>query len=260
MRTDVLERHYAAIGARLEAIEGGSDGRPWIDIRTDRRGERFVIGYRVETEHDLEVIHVDRTNRHLLLLMRRSRDDRKSKFLCGFDERHWFVAAVPEDARGVTDVATAKAALQPELVHEAVSRSRPKDRFRRRNSAYIRQGEWFFVPTPELDPPASHVIRDEALSRGRGKPHIMERAFRSGGTLVYVSWRSPSGITQGELDRLPEHVRREGWRPMTRGADVYAAGAIRHPDHATVHLNGWHRVAMNTEQRARAMQHVVFLD
>jgi hypothetical protein len=38
MRTDVLERHYAAIGARLEAIEGGSDGRPWIDIRTDRRG------------------------------------------------------------------------------------------------------------------------------------------------------------------------------------------------------------------------------
>ena len=259
MRTEVLERHYAAIGARVEAIEGASGSGPWIDIRVDSRGERFVIGYAEDGEDDLEIVNVDRTGRHLLLLTRRG--DLKSKFLCGHDERHWFVAAVPEDARGVTDVATAMDALQPRLVQDAVTRSRPKDRFRRRNSAYVRQGEWFFVPVPELSPPESHVVRDEPLTRGRGKAHIMERAFRTGGELVYVSRAHQRGLTQAEVDRLPEHTRRQhSWQPMTRDADVYANGSIRHPDHATVRLDGWHRVAMNTEQRARAMRNVVFLD
>jgi hypothetical protein len=57
---------------------------------------------------ELEVVDVDRNDRHLLLLVRDGEE--KSKFLCGHDERHWFVAAVPEDARGVTGVAAAKAA------------------------------------------------------------------------------------------------------------------------------------------------------
>jgi hypothetical protein len=41
---------------------------------------------------------------------------------------------------------------------------------------------------------------------------------------------------------------------------VYAKGSVRHPDHATIHLATWHRVLMNTEQAARAMRHVAFLD
>jgi hypothetical protein len=45
-----------------------------------------------------------------------------------------------------------------------------------------------------------------------------------------------------------------------RDPEVYAKGAVRHSDHATVHLAGWHRVLMNTEQRARAMRHVRFID
>src|SRR5881275_3217634 len=57
----------------------------------------------------------------------------KSKFLCGHDERHWFVAAVPEAARGVTGVTTAKIALQPDAVQELIARVKPKDQFRRRN-------------------------------------------------------------------------------------------------------------------------------
>jgi hypothetical protein len=259
MRTDVLERHFAAIGARVEAIEGATRGRPWIDIRRDGRGERYVIGYARGRDDDLEVVNVDRTTRHLLLLTRRG--ETKSKFLCGHDERHWFVSAVPEDALGVTDVGTAMAALQPELVQEAVSRTRPKERFARRNSAFVRQGEWFFVPAPDVNPAETLVLRSEPLSRGRGKPHVMERAFRTGGTLVYVSWRYPNGLTQSQLDGLPESLRRsQAWVPMTRDADVYATGTVRHPDHATIRLEGWHRVAMNTEQRARAMRNVVFLD
>jgi hypothetical protein len=125
-----------------------------------------------------------RDDRHLLLLARI--DGAKSKFLCGHDERHWFVAAVPEEARGVTGVVAAKAALQPEAVREVVERKRPKDPFRRRNSAYVRQGEWFFVPA-DVDPPAAEVLRNEPLFRSGGTPHVMQYAYRRGGEPVYVS-------------------------------------------------------------------------
>ena len=43
MNTEALERHFAAIGARLE-IEGSPfAGGMKIDVRADRRGEHFVI-------------------------------------------------------------------------------------------------------------------------------------------------------------------------------------------------------------------------
>jgi len=194
-----------------------------------------------------------------LLLSRDGRD--KSKFLLGYDERHWFVAAVPEDARGVTGVQAAKAALQPTLVHQAIGRARPRDPFRRRNRAYVRQGEWFFVPAPEVRFSKALALRNEPLSRGRGQAHTMEYAYRLGGETVFVNDRHPAGLTQAEFAALPERQRKgEPWRHMIRDAEVFANGAVRHPDHATVHLAGWHRVLMNTEQGARAMRHVAFLD
>ena len=132
---------------------------------------------------------------------------RKSKFLCGHDERHWFVAAVPEAARGVTGVLTAKAALQPSAVRALVERRRPKDPFRRRNAAYLRQGEWFFVPAAGIDPPAALVLRSEPLTRGAGNAHVMQFAYRRGGDDVYVSRRFPTGLSQARFERLPERER-----------------------------------------------------
>src|SRR6478609_4658561 len=141
MGTEVLERRFAAIGARLNIV-GPPTGAPRIDIGQDARGEFFDVRFsRTGRPIELFVVDVDRADRHLLLLVRDGRE--KSKFLCSHDERHWFVAAVPEDARGVTGVATAKAALQPALVQSAIGRVRPKDPVRRRNAAYVRQGEWF---------------------------------------------------------------------------------------------------------------------
>jgi hypothetical protein len=161
----------------------------------------------------------------------------------------------------VTGVATAKLALQPELVRTAIGRARPKDPLERRNAAYVRQGEWFFVPAPELEPPAALVLHGEPLSRGRGQAHVIELAYRRGGQVVWVNRRHPSGISDARYRRLTEKDRRTGgWARFVRDPELYANGAIRHPDHATIVLRGWHRVAMNTEQRARAMRHVAFLD
>jgi len=260
MSSEMLERRFAAVGARLKVAETPWRGEPRIDMRTDARGEYFDVGFAGGDQAvDLEVVDVQPRDRHLLLLARV--DDEKSKFLCGHDERHWFVAAVPEAARGVTGVATAKAALQPPAVRELVERTRPKDPFRRRNAAYVRQGEWFFVPAPGIDPPAALVLREEPLSRGRGTAHMMQFAFRLGGSVLYVSRRQPAGITADHYARLtPEQRRSGGWSRRVRDPEVYATGAVRHPDHATIRLVGWHRVLMNTEQGARAMRHVVFID
>jgi hypothetical protein len=170
----MLDRRFATIGARVK-ISGDGRGEPRIDVRSDRRGVFFEVRFAGRGNAvDLEVVDVAPAERHLLLLARGG--DEKSKFPCGHDERHWFVAAVPESARGVTGVRTAKAALRPELVRDAIERVRPKDAFRRRNSAYVRQGEWFFVPAPEVDPLMTLVLFDEPLSRGRGNAHLMQFA------------------------------------------------------------------------------------
>jgi hypothetical protein len=260
MSSETLERRFAAVGARVKVADGPWRGEPRIDVRTDARGEYFDVGFTLgERGVDLEVVDAQPRDRHLLLLARVGEE--KSKFLCGHDERHWFVAAVPEAARGVSGVATAKAALQPQAVRMLVERTRPKDPFRRRNAAYVRQGEWFFVPAAGIDPPKAFVLRDEPLTRGRGKAHVMQFAYRRGGDVVYVNRRHPAGISEVRFARLtPEQRRSGGWARMVRDPEVYAKGAVRHPDHATIHLADWHRVLMNTEQGARAMRHVAFID
>jgi hypothetical protein len=260
MSSETLERRFAAVGARVKVAEGPWRGEPRIDVRTDARGEYFDIRFAVgEGGVELEVVDVQPRDRHLLLLARTGEE--KSKFLCGHDERHWFVAAVPEAARGVSGVATAKAALQPQAVRALVERTRPKEPFRRRNAAYVRQGEWFFVPAAGLDPADAFVLRDERLSRGRGKAHVMQYAHRRGGATVYVNRRHPAGISETRYARLTPDQRRSGaWMRMVRDPELYAKGTVRHPDHATIHLAGWHRVLMNTEQGARAMRHVAFID
>lgn len=234
---EVLTRRFATMGARVE-LHGRPLGTPSIDVI----GRRFQIRFPGEGER-VEVEAVDVRDRHLLLLVRNGGE--KSKFLCGHDERHWFVAAIPENARGVNGVTAAIQALKPELAH-----GRP----------HVRQGEWFFVPEPTLEVKDWFVLRNEPIRRGNGNPHLVQYLFRRGGETVYVSDRHPNGLTQREYDALPDRAREAFWDVMVRDAEVFAKGTVRHPDHATITLNGWHRVVMNTEHRAQAMRHVAFLD
>jgi hypothetical protein len=45
-----------------------------------------------------------------------------------------------------------------------------------------------------------------------------------------------------------------------RDPEVFVRGRVWHNDHKTVVLEGWHRVAMNTEGEAPFASRVVFLD
>jgi hypothetical protein len=171
----------------------------------------------------------------------------KNKFLLGHDERHWFAAAVP--GGNVRDVRTAIASLRPEEIE---------------GRRAIRQGEWFFVPEPGVSEKGAVIHRNEPLSRGAGsKPHICTEMMRRGGVTVMVCRQYPTGISIAEYDRLiatDQRATSYAWRRMTRDAEVYARGEVRHRDHKTIDLVGWHRVYMNRERFARHAPQIAFLD
>ena len=256
-----LETMFERMGARVRVRETFSRNRG-IDIRSDKRGEYFDIGVEAADRVEYEVIDIRPGLKHLLLMARR--DDGKQKFLCGHDKRRWFVCAVP--GASVSSVVSAMEALQPSEVRAAVGRKvkRAKDRLRRRNEAFVRQGEWFFIPAPELSVNPRLVLRNEPISRGRGgKPHMCQFLYRTGGELVYVCSRRPRGLLAGEYAALINHnpnAQNWGWSRMTRDATVYVRGRVWHPDHKTALLDGWHRVLMNTENQAPGARAVVFLD
>lgn len=269
MQTTHIERQFARIGARvrLHAAIAQRDriqsAALRIDINSDEHGEYFDLSIGSEPPEDIAVVDAQPNLRHLLLMSR----DRsgKHKFLCGHDERHWFVAAVPELA-AATSVQSAFRALQPAAIRAALERAhvRPRDRNLRRNAAFLRQGEWFFLPVPpnvRLD--ESLILRDEPLRRGAGKPHRCEELIRTGGILVYVSTQHPQGLTGSQyqklLSRRPE-LRNLHWVTQRRNPSVFVRGRVRHADHKTILLHGWHQVLMNTETEAVAMRHVAFLD
>ena len=279
MGSDLI-RYFSRIGARVKLLEMVPVGQRWtisrsrrgapqivLDIRRDKLGEFFEIRTASAGAHEIVVLNVQPREKHLLLLSRQFDEQGqllgKQKFLCGLEEKHWFVAAIPE-REPVSTVAAAKIALKPEEIRvreEALGVSR-KESFQRRNAAFIRQGEWFFIPSGEIEAHPLRLLRNEPLSRGNGgKPHWAEECYRMGGETVYVSSRHPAGLTLKEYLRLSENQRKSGgFRMMKRDVMVYVRGEVTHPDHKTVVLRGWHRVLMNTENRSLAMRFLAFLD
>jgi hypothetical protein len=267
MDTGLLTEKFALMGARVQFREIVNDFRrrqrdAGIDIGTDRRGEFFDIGLARDERVEYEVVDLRPELRHLLLLGRRGAE--KEKYLCGHDERHWFVCAVP--GASVSGVSTALEALQPLRVRLSLRANlkRQKNRFRRRNEAFVRQGEWFFIPQPALVVPEWLVLRNEPLSRGVGsKPHTCQFAFRRGGLSIWVCPRYPRGVGEEQYAKLLAENRKAaswGWRHFRRDPEVFVQGRVWHSDHKTVVLDGWHRVVMNTERNAPFAPRVVFLD
>lgn len=219
----LLEHKFGLMGARVKvgplARRWCRDARFTVDVQSDRKGEYFEIRVLDNEQVEMSVLDVRPEMRHLLLMAP------VGKFLCGHDERHWFAAAVPGNA---SNVKTALVALKPAAVRQEEARKgiRTKDRFRRRNDAFVRQGEWFFVPAPELTLNRLLVMRNEPLSRGAGsKPHMCEYIYRTGGQTVYVCRERPNGITEAQYHKLiatNSRAKSWGWRVMRRDMEVYA--------------------------------------
>src|SRR5688572_4038211 len=162
MNSKTIAKQFAQMGARFRIVRPDFRMRMRratdyvLDITSDKWGQIFEMQVSAEREPEcgLDVLQCDRHDRHLLLMVKTP--TAIDRFLCGHDEREWFVAAVPG---GPSSVVQAKLALLPPEVREAADRARLNQgqRTRRHNRAFIRQGEWFFVPTPELVVEKKHI-------------------------------------------------------------------------------------------------------
>ena len=264
-----MEQRFEKIGAKVKVVVLPTFGRGRIknaairiDIRRDADGAYFDVQRRADVT--LEVADVAPSDRHLLLIARErgATDEQHGRFLCGFDERSWFTAAVPESA-AANSVQEAKDALKPEEVWDAMREwdVPMEQRDLRCTAGFVRQGEWFFLPRPWMEVYEQYILHREPIQRGAGKPHICERLHRREGVEVWVCDAYPNGLTDEQYVALDKLEREQhDWRRMERDADVFVHGYVQHPDHETIVLPYWHKVVMNTETRARAMEDVAFLD
>lgn len=259
-----LVKRFAEVGLRLKIMEEPANLRPRdrvfgggrrgfsIDIR--ERGtprEHFIISWGSNIKN-IQVLGTKPEVRHLVLFVEtedpiqdvvkremvngrmtnfvheRARPARaKRRFLCGYDEREYFVAALPSSSTATTvDQAFRDLKPGPVLISGG------------KQSGTLRQGEWFLIPAPNFNPAGRAVLRNEPLVRqGGGKPHMASQLVRTGGKSIKFE--------VGE--RLPDGRIATRAQVMTENPDVFITGTLRHPDHKTKKLQGWYRVLANTE-------------
>ena len=272
MNTKSIEEQFLRMGVRLKVTAPvvNSRRRWWsrqleysLDVQNDRKGEHFVLTVPKEWEGDLELglLQTCPRERHLLLMVRDEKDT-IDRFLCGHDEREWFVAAVPGAVSTIND---AMESLKPSPVLRAQERAglNGRERKRRKNAAFRRQGEWFFLPVEDLVIDESLLLRREPIARSGGKPHMVEELYRTGGELVYVCRQHPNGLLEKEYKKLLRtrpSAKNWIWQARRVNPGVFARGDVRHPDHKTITLHDWHQVLMNTENQSRTMSKVAFID
>ena len=111
-------------------------------------------------------------------------------------------------------------ALQPLEVRARAEQTlrRTKDRLRRHNQAFIRQGEWFFIPDARMIVNEHLAHRNEPISRGNGsKPHMCQFLYRHGGEAVMVCNRYPAGVTLEQYQQIVQaqpSAAQWNWRSM----------------------------------------------
>jgi hypothetical protein len=208
MTIDMREA-FDAIGADVLVEVAGNAFE--IDVRHSGDREFYQLQYPLGDTIQAEAVDVKPRLRHLVLDVTGWRLPISGRFLCGHDERHWFVASLPFARRTMT-VLGAMEALKPAVVLREQHRKGVRHRrYRRKTAAYVRQGEWFFLPRPMMHV-GEQAIRTGELVRPGGKPHQVEWLFR------------PEGRDE-----------------------TFVRGAVSHPDHQTIHLQVWHRVVQNNE-------------
>lgn len=129
--------------------------------------------------------------------------------------------------------------------------------------ACVRQGDWFFIPVPDLEVDPQRILRQEPLRRSGGKPHWVDELYRTRGNLVYVCSRYPDGVSEDTYQELRHNnpaSRFWDWDVRAFAEGVYVRGRVRHPDHKTIRLDGWHLVLMNTENESRSRRNARIID
>jgi len=278
MNKDLIKRGIEKMGANVAFTGLHSFRRSALDFDIDvvedkKKGSFFSFGVADEDVfNDFTILDIDPKDRHLLLMKKEkimARDGKnvmdmiKHRLLLGHDERDWFCAAVPGNA---STIQQAKDELRPDAAtHSIKKRGKIKNRNKRKNKGFKRQGEWFFIPTNlNLDDEIIHS-NEPIVRTGGGKPHIVSEIVRMGGHTVYTHPLFEGEIGQEQYseimkDPTTDSTHKIGWQTWTRDATVYGRGTVRHPDHKTIKLPGWHLILANLEDKTPLRRNLTFLD
>lgn len=237
MDTQILGRHFSQCRLPVEFVdvdprrERGrlplssrlADSYFFVDIVTRRKREqRFRIF--ADDNATLNLLDKHPTMRHVLLQVRSTPVEREvvDHFLLGHDERELFVV----QSNRVNSIRAAIEALKPTEVRRA----------EQKGLKVIRQGDWFFIPLRATFKITSDMIlhRNETI----GGPNAFRWGIRVGNPHVAEEQLLIFGDA---FDR-----RSNKWVAVKNQLlSVYVRGKIRHADHATIELRGWHRAVQN---------------
>lgn len=248
-----LQKTFEKIGARITIRRGSSISPIWsrsrspvrLNVTTDRQGEHFTLTVSPEineSEIVIQVLDYDSKLRQMLLFVK-APEMEGERLLVGRDEMHWFVA-------GISTAKTIKEAfnsLRPEAVTVAMQKMgvKNKDWKKRKTKGFVRQGEWFFVPVNFQEDKTTIIHKNEPINRSGGKPHYVEEIVRFGGQVIYQRGIDEI-ISRSAWEKLPQD-KKIGFVQRVSGARVFGRGKVKHPDHHTINLVGWHEIHLSTE-------------
>jgi hypothetical protein len=92
------EQKFEAMGARFRTISDSIMADFSMNVTKDDTGESFEFRAARASSLEVTVADVQPDKRHLLMFVRdktKPEKEQVDRFLCGHDERAWFVAAVP---------------------------------------------------------------------------------------------------------------------------------------------------------------------
>ncbi len=106
---NTFRQHFQVMGADVDVSVAGD--RFQIGIDDGPGGERFQLRFPSDGSVTAKVLDADRRAQHLLLGVAHRGLGMQQKYLCGHDEFHWFVAALPQ-RRDVKTLSEAMEAAQ----------------------------------------------------------------------------------------------------------------------------------------------------
>ena len=184
MNANHIESKFAAMGARLKVREIASRWRqgdrswiesqglsPWTSSAT-ATGEFFEL--RVPTHLseslDVAVMQAEPKQRHLLLAVRKAGDKLQNSTASSAATTNANGSLLPCRVARRASVRpwtrSSRSDVRAALARNHVS---SRKRYARKNRAFRRQGEWFFVPEPSFVVDEKLVLRNEPLRRGSGQ-------------------------------------------------------------------------------------------
>jgi len=265
-----LEKQFEKMGGRITIRKGTSPngGVLRMNVATDKQGEHYTLTIHPDIDEvndiHIQVLDYDPQLKQMLLFIRSPRmfrENRKGReivtrsknptdfvderLLVGRDEMHWFVAGVTMSRT----IREAFALLRPQAVNVAMNRSgvKTKEWKKRKTKGFVRQGEWFFVPVHFVEDKNTIIHKNEPIQKPVSKPHYVEEIVRFGGETVYT--RGDQILTVLQWKKLSKDEQYL-YRQQVRGARVLGRGKVKHPDHHTVNLVGWHEIHLSTELQA----------